>query len=358
MASVGDRARIAELRRLSAERAVRAARRWVVSDPRASRAQIALANAQIVAGDHDGATQTLERAMREPSTAAAVMPFRVAVIRMRAGRPDALDALEEALDRIGADSLRRELDQSTAQALLPAAAVAAYSGSPSQLDRVTGLLGGLFPQIPVGGQQVARRDFERPFRALIRVAMGDDSPTARADSAHRNAMRLEFSALPYVAYLVFRDERYHEAYNEWLNAESPTLGALSAVLAGDTAHARELAAAFQGAEGVTGPYAGQLRSIGEVAALIELGEHQAAVEILEAFDPRSFDHDRPDLRWAFWPRSFFVRATLYERLGRRSDAADAYRRFIELWSGADESMRGHVRAAEAGLARVIDAPGR
>ena len=367
LAAVGDSARIGELRRSAAGKAVSAAREWVVSDPRASRAHLALADAQIVASDLPGAAQTLERAMREPTTAAAIMPYRLAVLRMRAGSADAIPALRAALDSIGADSLRRELGQITGQTLLAATGVAAYGGSPSLLARVIEVSEQVFPAAPFAGQQIATTELTRPLHAMLRAATGDDSPAARAqmdaalagleqgdDSLHQ-ALRREHAGVAYVAYLAYREDRYRAMYDRWLNAESPTLGAIAAVAAGDTARARELAASFSGAEGASGPFATRLRALGEATALIEMGEFESALEILEALDPRFFDHDGVDPRWAFWPRTFLIRGTLYERLGRRAEAAEAYRRFIELWAHADESMREHVRAAQAGLARVSDA---
>ncbi len=369
LAAIGDSARIAELRRGAGQRAVRIARQWMVSDPRASRAHLALANAQIAAEDYQGAAATLESAMRDPETADPAMPFLLAVTRMRAQRADALPALREALASNAEGQAIRSSSQA-AQALLGSMTVAAYAGSPSQLARVLELFEDAFPEIPDASRPLPVRDVSRPIHAMLRVAMGDDSPEVRAmvdeslaaiaalertDSLYYRRIRGEAQSLPYTAYLVFRDDRYKATYERWANGPSPTLGAIAAVAAGDTARARALAAGFRGPVGAAAPFTTALRVVGEATALIELGELEAALETLEAFDPRAFSHRGPDPRWAFWPRTILLRGTIYERLGRRDEAADAYRRFIELWGHADERMREHVRAAQAGLARVSDA---
>ena len=263
--------------------------------------------------------------------------------------------------------LRRELGQATGQTLLASAGVAAWGGSPSLLARVIEVSEQVFPSAPFAGQQLPIQELTRPIHALFRLSMGDDSPASRrlADSviaaldanrsAADSALRREHSGVPYVAYLVFRDDKYRATYERWVGTESPTLGVIAAVAAGDSAGARELAAGFMGPDAAAGPFVSRMRAIGEAAALVELGESQAALEILEALDPQWFDHDNIDPRWAFWPRTFLIRGSLYERLGRRPEAAEAYRRFIELWSHADPSMSEHVRAAQSGLARVTDA---
>jgi tetratricopeptide (TPR) repeat protein len=51
----------------------------------------------------------------------------------------------------------------------------------------------------------------------------------------------------------------------------------------------------------------------------------------------------------FLAPSHLHRAEIYERLGRRTEAADHYARFIALWKDADPEFQPQVAAAEARL---------
>lgn len=376
MLAIGSPARIDSLRRIAADSAVATARKWTISDPRAARSHFALANAVIVAGSHDStrldqAVQTLERALRDPAAASAAMPFRIATIRMLQGRTDALAHLRAALDSVHPDTLVEERSQHTVEALLGAMAVAAYGGSPATVDSMAALLEAVFPVTPVSGRPVPSHVFVRPLGSLMRVAMGDGSAESRrtvdeslaaierAEAPVRDGLRSQYAALPYLAYHVFRDERYRAMYDDWTAGDpSHTLGAIAALSAGDTARALELATRLQGPASVSTPFSSALRGIAETAVLMELGEDERALATLDAIDTRYFDVNSPDVRWAFLPRSHLLRATLLERLGRRAEAAAAYRRFLDLWQNADPVLADHVRAARAGLGRVEDPEGR
>ena len=368
MDSVAGADSIASLRRAAAGRAVRTARRWQQANPRAPQAHLALANALVVAGEHDNAEETLRRAMAQPEVASSAMPLRIAAIRMRAGRPDALDALHEALDSVDAASLRADMSSHTVQSLVGGFSVAAYGGSPRTLRRLLAVADTVFRGAPIDGMPIEPRYITEPAGAMLRMAMGDESPSARRsvdqslalidgteDPVRRN-LRSQFTVLPYLAYLVFRDDRYRVRYNEWANTDSPTLGAIAAVARGDSARARHVADSIPGAATVGSPFEPRLRVIGHAAVYLEVGDYDRALAMLEAMDPRYFNVGGPEIRWAFLPRSHFVRGTLYERLGQRDKAVESYRRFLELWRGADAEMGEQLRAAREALRRLGEIP--
>lgn len=368
MATIGDADSIAALRRLAAERAVRTARRWLQADPGARQAHYALANAQVVAGEYDTAEETLRRALSRPGVGSPAMRFRIAAIRMRAGRSDALTALRDALDSVSAAELRESGGEATAVALLSGFSVAAYGGSPRTLQRIIAVADTVFRGAPIDGTNLDPHYLTAPIGAALRMAMGDDSPAARRavdraltlvdglDDPMRAGMRNQASVLPYLAYLVFRDEKYRSRYNEWTGGSSPTLGALAAIASGDSARARFVADSIPGAETIGSPFEPRLRVIGHTAVFVEVGDREKALAVLEAIDPAYFALEGPEIRWAFLPRSYFVRGTLYERLGQREQAIESYRRFLDLWREADPEMGEQLRAAREAIARLGESP--
>jgi hypothetical protein len=60
---------------------------------------------------------------------------------------------------------------------------------------------------------------------------------------------------------------------------------------------------------------------------------------------------------SMYPRTFLSRGALYERLGQRPQAAEAYRRYLAMTTMADSTVEPLRRAASAGLARTGDAGG-
>ena len=62
-----------------------------------------------------------------------------------------------------------------------------------------------------------------------------------------------------------------------------------------------------------------------------------------------------DPAFPLYARSFLARGRLYEELGEREKAAQAYQRFLALWKDADPEFQPQLREARAGLARVRDA---
>jgi hypothetical protein len=60
---------------------------------------------------------------------------------------------------------------------------------------------------------------------------------------------------------------------------------------------------------------------------------------------------------SLYPRTFLSRDALYERLGQRLQAAEAYRRYLAMTASADSAAEPLRRMASAGLARTGDAGG-
>ena len=82
----------------------------------------------------------------------------------------------------------------------------------------------------------------------------------------------------------------------------------------------------------------------------------ANYEILEPtrFSPMG----RIDVMLPLYARSFLARGRLYEQLGEREKAAEAYRTFLEHWRDADLVLEPQRKEARAGLARLGDAAGK
>ncbi len=78
----------------------------------------------------------------------------------------------------------------------------------------------------------------------------------------------------------------------------------------------------------------------------ELGDPQAARRWLSSLAEVSFYDD------ALVPLSHLHRGELFEQQGDPDAAALHYRRFLELWSTADDELRPWLERAEAGLQRL------
>ena len=76
-------------------------------------------------------------------------------------------------------------------------------------------------------------------------------------------------------------------------------------------------------------------------------------------DPLRFSGlGRIDVSLPLYARSFLARGRLHEQLGEKDKAADAYRRFLQMWKDADVSLDAQREEARAGLARLGDAAGK
>ena len=81
-------------------------------------------------------------------------------------------------------------------------------------------------------------------------------------------------------------------------------------------------------------------------ALDRQGKHGEALGWLSSFDEHS-----PSGRIYLAP-AHFQRGEILERLGRRSEAAASYRRFIGLWKDADPELQALVGEAQRRIAQL------
>jgi tetratricopeptide (TPR) repeat protein len=178
----------------------------------------------------------------------------------------------------------------------------------------------------------------------------------------RQRRQLHAAASLYTIYLTTREPRHLAALQRWRTGQ-PTwaeLEALGALASGDTARARTLAATFPSADSTREARApvNVARWIARAQVLEQLGDATRAIAMLDAVDPsRMSSMGFADPAPSLYPRTFLARGALYERLGQRPPAAEAYRRYLAMTASADSTVEPLRRAATAGLARTGDTGG-
>ena len=83
-----------------------------------------------------------------------------------------------------------------------------------------------------------------------------------------------------------------------------------------------------------------------------LGDYHGTIETLRLYDTDQFLTRGFDARWAQIGRVRLLRGAAYEKLGRRTEAAEQYQLVLSQWKSADPDLEVFLRQAEAGLARV------
>ena len=359
-------ARIERAREAARRLAVEQGGHWVASDPDASRARVALAEAHAAAGDYARAAQVLREALDRPAAATADMPYRIAAYEMAAGSARALPTLRAALagqtdSLVGGDPLGRGV------ALVSAANVAAHAGARRDVERLLDLRASTDPMLPFGDLPTAR--LVPAWRATLLLAMGVDDAGVRRDVDRAIAaadaaegefgkqLRAQLATLPFTAFLQGGDSRDLAVLRRWTGREtSLELRILAALDAGDTTQAQRLASQLAPLDTTAsvGASNASLRQFARAEAYLALGDARQALRTYAGIDPRRFSPVTAfsDPRWPLYARSFLVRGQLHEQLGERAEAAAAYERFLELWKDADAAFAPQLRAAREGLARV------
>ncbi len=361
--------RIAEARIRARALAIEQGRLWVSGDPLAPAAHSALADAYVSAGDFSQAALVLRDALSRRDVGTADMAFRIAALEMASGDPNALGAVEEALRMQDPAALAAGDDIRRAAAITAAATVAAYSGARGSMERLLELRTRTDPQI--AGAGIPSANMLAVWRATLALGMGADDRAVRRDIDQAistlsritgpvgTRLREQSASLPFVAYLQRRDSTYLRVLRRWSGKDvPPELTILAALQAGDTAHARRLAAALPAADTLVSPLGSAppaLRRFARAEIYIALGDPRRALDAYESLQPRQFASSlgTADARWPLYARSFLARGQLYEQVGERGKAAAAYQRFLTLWANADQTFAaGDLRIAREGLARV------
>ena len=167
--------------------------------------------------------------------------------------------------------------------------------------------------------------------------------------------------VPYLLYLETRDTLFFNTAVRWANAIQPALQgfqelqAFEALQRGDTVTAARIARTFPPADTVRQYNMGMngVRIAVRAAVLAQLGDARGALAQYEAIDPKRFvSGSSIEPGWPMYVRSFHVRGKLYEELGMRDEAIEAYEKFLDLWKHAEAPVQPQLRDARQAVARL------
>ncbi|MGH7509063.1 MAG: protein kinase domain-containing protein [Gemmatimonadales bacterium] len=359
----------AAVRRARSE-ALGSARSWVTSQPTTFRAHGAMVNAYITAGNYQAALSEVER-FREVTPIHPEQPFVEARIHFASGEVDRAAAqLRGALDTVVPRDFRAYQGTPTILADIVAAAnVFAYLGDIDNAAKAIeladevrreilyqpgwksgdlngqgwriALLGELYAA--AGGPAATLRQIWDSAAEAGRMA----SPDRRKHVVHTGAS----AAVGLFTGLAADSTALTEL--RAISGEAPPkeVRALLAVSRGDSAEARRaLAEPDSLSRGkhlyrvYNRPYAAQ--------AYYLLGDYQTTLRMLEDFESSNLHTAGFDSRWGMLGRVRLLRGAAYERLGRRTEAREQYRRVMHQWKSADPELQPFVDQARRGLARV------
>ena len=370
-------ARLAEAKARAQQLAVRDARAWAAADP-VPTAFFSLANAYLPA-HWDSAAAALDAAVRTLGPrAAGTLPFARALVLARTDPVAGGKALHDALAQTDSASLVTNGGVERFSVVMTSAQAAGMVGAARDVDATLRLAAAIQPTVP--GTSYATLPLTRWWGGAMQLAMGAPPATVRpafdaglaaldtAQGRFAEGARLQSVSVPYLAFVATRDPRYGAAVRRWRGAQAqaqpwPELDALDALVAGDSARARQLTRSFPSPDSVraAGNNLSGVRWVTRAEVLAALGDPRRAVAMYEVLDPTRLNGDGGlfDPGLTLYARSFAARARLYETLGERDKAAAAYERFIALWQNADPAFQSQVRDARAALGRVREArPGQ
>ncbi len=84
----------------------------------------------------------------------------------------------------------------------------------------------------------------------------------------------------------------------------------------------------------------------------DLGDNQRALQALDFFEPAQLSAEGMDLRWYLLGQARMLRGQVYERLGQKAEARQAYQAALAQWSGADEALAPLVTRLRSRLGEV------
>jgi hypothetical protein len=195
----------------------------------------------------------------------------------------------------------------------------------------------------------------RTINAGLREVEGDQSPAA---TQRRNGA----ATVAYLAYLVTKDTTYSGFVRRLASFTTyPELDARDALIRGDTAAARRIAATFTRADSVAKSRLGQagMRTVVRAEVIEDLGDIAEAAAQYEALHPSRFNTGFADPGFTVYVRSYAARARLYEQLGERDKAIAAWEEFARRWEGGDAITKPARDEATTALRRLREsAPAR
>ena len=339
------------------------ARAWSTAQPATGRAHLAMVDALLADQQYPAALVEVAR-FRASDPDNPETPFLQARVRFASGEgPRAAAELKAALTTITAGDFAGAEDAPTVMAdVLAGANIFAYYGDLAYAARVidladeirTEVLPASMPESMKGG------DWKRSMQSSLFGAAGAPKETleriwnsaaeaARSVPADRRVEVLHSGGdAAFGLFTVTGDARPLEEYQAIGGESLPgEVTALLALSRHDTTAARK---ALTASDSDRKMYLGWKPLY--AAAQFQLGDYAGTLRTLELFEAPHLNTRSFDSRWAMLGRVRLLRAAAYEKLGRRTEAAEQYRLVLAQWKTADPALGMFVRQAEAGLARV------
>ena len=361
----GGPAAVAAMRARARATGLDMARLWTRTDPDAQAPYATLASGQIAAGFPDSAVATMERALARPSLRSPGLQMVLGTFQMLADDPRAGATYREVVQSNDVASMRRVPTNERIFGMGNAMATAAASGNESHLadaERLVTRTDTVFP-----GSTLPTAQTIALFSASLRGAMRGTLTAAELrtiavglreiEAAERNTFsqrRNGAATVAYLAYLITRDTTYSGFARRLAPGNYPELDARDALIRGDTATARRIAATFTRADSVAKSRLGQagMRTVVRAEVIEDLGDVAEAAAQYEALHPSRFNTGFADPGFAVYVRSYAARARLYEQLGERDKAIAAWEEFARRWEGGDGITEPARDEATAALRRL------
>jgi len=374
MLRLGGPAGLTRLREAARARGFEMTRGWVRADPDAVPAVTMLAQGYVQAGHADSAMAVLDTALKRPALARSPLRFVAGVYQMVADDPRAATTLSEASRTLTPELMRREVPITERFTVLASAVTAAgLTGSQAEVDRAVEFFQRTDSIMPFGAVPTA--PMLRGYRTGVVAAMRGTLTAAEKTEVLRGLQRVEATAadgpqqmrqgmlpLAYVAFMLSGDTAFSGIVRRMSfgTARQPELDAREALLRGDTAAARAVAATFTSADSVKKSplgFAG-MRTVVRAEVLEVLGDKRGAIAQYEALHPSRFVNAFIDPGYAVYVRSFAARARLYEEVGERDKAIASWEEFLRRWEKGDAITEPIRREARTALQRLRDSAPR
>jgi tetratricopeptide (TPR) repeat protein/TolB-like protein len=343
---------------------VESARAWSAAQPATGRAHLAMVDALLASQQYADALAEVAR-FRAADPSNPEMPFLQARVRFASGEgPRAAAELKSAMATITAGDFAGAEDAPTVMAdVMSGANIFAYYGDLASAARVIELVDEIRTDVLAAsiGENMKGWDWKRSMQASLYGAAGvpvaaleriwattaEEARSVPADGREPILYSGKDAALGLFTGPA-ADARPLEEFSAI--GGKPLPGPVTALLALDrqdtTAARKALAAPDSGRK-----LFANLRPLYAQAQFL-LGDYAGTVETLRLFETDQFLTRGFDSRWAQIGRVRLLRGAAYEKLGRRTEAAEQYQLVLSQWKSADPELEVFLRQAEAGLARV------
>ena len=363
-----------KLRNDAQARALVMTRGWLRADPDAVPAVATLVQGYALAGHFDSALAFADTALQRPALARSPLRFQVGIYQLIADDPRGTETLLRISEGMTPAAMRQEVPATDRYAVNAiAVSAAAMTGSQAAVDRTTEFFVKTDSVIPVG--TAPTRPIMRGFQlGLVATMRGSMTPAERSEILRgmRVTESLAAGALPqmrqgmlplaYVSFMLTGDTAFSGVVKRATagGPRQPDLEAREALVRGDTAAARAIAATFSPADSVRRARLGLagLRTVTRAEVLEALGDTRGAIALYEAMHPSRFVTSFVDPGFAVYVRTFAARARLYESIGERDKAIAAWEELLRRWAKGDAITEPARAEARAALQRLRDAAPR